>query len=351
MLNGNPSAPPNEYGWDKDETVNAFNIGWVNITLITLGALQANQIKLRGRTFWVCLFNVLLWMCFFFCHLWYVFSCRHVYRPFHLFTISILLLLTIFCSFSISCSSHNGLCWFSFVIISLFLLPLPLSVHSQVVLAESTRGSSTATWWKITIGLKGLSKMTPPPSWWNLASHCSRSSTWWVCTCTGTCTGTVWNVRLPQRYLPFFLHYSVCVLFPSDLFSNQEEHSVVSALHCSALAGQKPLRPKKLQALRPRVPMTTICTNLVSLSDSFISRAGPCAPKFDVFTILTAITVMGLLVGVFSSFPRNEMQPCPSVWYETRSMSGHLSTSLNIKLLSSDGRYEELWDHWKSRRN
>lgn len=65
--------------------------------------------------------------------------------------------------------------------------------------------------------------------------------------------------------------FTVCVLFPSDLFSNQEEHSVVSALHCSALAGQKPLRPKKLQALRPRVPMTTICANLVSLSDSFIS--------------------------------------------------------------------------------
>lgn len=99
MLNGNLLALPNKYGRDKDEIVNAFNIVRVNITLITLGALQANQIKLRGRTFWVqCAgLNVLAFL-----------HAAMFTGHFHHFTISV----SIFFSFSISCCSHNGLCCF-----------------------------------------------------------------------------------------------------------------------------------------------------------------------------------------------------------------------------------------------
>lgn len=45
---------------------------------------------------------------------------------------------------------------------------------------------------------------------------------------------------------PLFALFTVCMLFPSDLFSNWEEHPAVSALHCTKLACQKSLRLEKL---------------------------------------------------------------------------------------------------------
>lgn len=159
-----------------------------------------------------------------------------------------------FCSFSISCSSHNGLCCFSFAIIFLFLLPLPGCLGGEYQrklyrdlmenynrLERPVQNDSAPI--VVELGLTLLQIIDVVSVYMHGNMH-----------------GNSIECQITSNVPPFFFValFTVCILFPSDLFTNQEQHSVVSALHCSALAGQKPLRPKKLQALRPRVPMMII---------------------------------------------------------------------------------------------
>lgn len=57
--------------------------------------------------------------------------------------------------------------------------------------------------------------------------------------------GNSMECQINSNVPPCFALFTVCVLFPSDLLGNWEEHLAASALHCTQLACLKSLRPKK----------------------------------------------------------------------------------------------------------
>lgn len=232
MLNGNLLASPNKCGRDKDEIINAFNIVRVNIMLITLGALQANQIKLRGRTFWV--------------------QCAGLNVFFSSVTSETFLHAAMFTDhfhhFTISKQPHiYFFLLFYFLLFPQWLLLLFLSNHfpssspSPGPLPGCFGGEHQRKLYRDL--MENYNRLERPVQndsapivvelGLTLLQIIDVVSVYMDGNMHGNSVECHINSNVPPIFF-FFALFTVCILFPSDLFSNQEEHSLVYALHCTS---------------------------------------------------------------------------------------------------------------------